>query len=733
MSSVHAAGPLVAPPQRSEAAGGGGPTATGKSKLPRSRFATAALVLLPLVLLLLLLGVVYSLIRATNSTRWERRTDGVRMELLRLQSDLVDAESGQRGYLATGDPAFLEPYARETNGWRALLDEVRRSTFDDPDRQRQLDELQPFVERKLDLLRAGVDARRHGAAGAELVPLVSAGKDVMDDIRARLTQMQRAEELLDRERAATATRFSTLAIAGLFSAALLLLAGGPWLLLARHAEQDVGRANERFRGIFDQAAVGMAEVALEGRWIRVNDRLCEIVGYRCEELEQRTYQEITHPDDRERDQAIVQELLSGARTTSTLEKRYLRKDGTPVWVRLAVSVVRTPSGSPDYFIAVVEDIDDAKTIALERARFEEQVRQSAERFEALFAQSRVAKVVLAPDRSIVECNDAFAKLLDYACSDMIGRNIDDVTHPDDRAENASEMDALLSTGGPIARRKRYIASSGRIVHADVNATPLYDGRGGAVLKEMVDITDQVAAEREREVLLEREQSARQDAERAAKLAELFVAVLGHDLRNPLSAILTGGALIARTDDERTRGTAMRITSSAQRMARMIEQILDFSRIRSGQGLPKKPAAMDLREVLTRVVQELTTTKGDERVHIEIDGDTRGCWDDDRLGQVFSNLVANALEHSPDGSVVRVSVDGRDASRVAIAVQNPGTIPVELVGEIFDPFRKARQHAKSRGLGLGLYITKQIVEAHGGTIDVTTSDDAGTCFHVVLPR
>ncbi len=721
MSSLQASSPVTVL-HGSALAGEGGRRIASDAKPPKSRSAIAALLLLPL--LLLLLGVVvYSLLGARSSARWARHTDEVRVELLRLQSDLVDAETGQRGYLATGDPFFLEPFDRGVGNWRTVFDEVRKLTVDNRDQQRRVDQLQPLIERKLDEMRVGINARRQGATGAALVPLLSSGKEVMDDIRVRLAAMQRDEDALNRRHTASNRRLVTTSIAGLFSATLLLVVGGAWLLAARRTEQisqereqrdaalvrdvidnlpglawtalpdgrvdfynrswveyagtspddetatekltdpealpraderwkrslatgeplemeiqlrgkdgafrwfltrvrplrdsqgrierwvgsntnvdDLRRANERYRAIFEQAAVGMAEVALDGRWTRVNDRVCEILGYTREELRGRTYQEVTPPEDVEADTTTEHQLLTGARATVTKEKRYVRKNGSPVWVRLTASLVRTPNGSPDYFISVIEDIDEAKRSAIERV-----------------------------------------------------------------------------------------------------------------------------------LLLEREQSARQEAERAAKVAELFVAVLGHDLRNPLSAIEMNGKLLARTCDERSRHVADRIASSAERMARMIEQILDFSRIRSGHGLPHKPTSMDLRDVLARVVQELASAKGGERIGIEVDGDTRGVWDDDRMAQVFSNLIANALEHSPERAAVRVSVDARNATTVAIAVQNPGAIPAEVAAELFEPFRKARRQAKSRGLGLGLYITKRIVEAHGGTIDVTTSDGEGTRFRVVLPR
>ncbi|MGH7436480.1 MAG: sensor histidine kinase, partial [Polyangiaceae bacterium] len=140
-----------------------------------------------------------------------------------------------------------------------------------------------------------------------------------------------------------------------------------------------------------------------------------------------------------------------------------------------------------------------------------------------------------------------------------------------------------------------------------------------------------------------------------------------------------------------------------------------------------------RELLVRVIQELATGRGEEPVRLEAEGDPNGNWDADRLAQVFSNLVSNALEHSPAGGEIRAAVEARAADQVTITVQNPGVIPAELLPDIFEPFRHGRQNAKSRGLGLGLYITKEIVAAHGGSIEVASSEGSGTRFRVVLPR
>ncbi len=140
--------------------------------------------------------------------------------------------------------------------------------------------------------------------------------------------------------------------------------------------------------------------------------------------------------------------------------------------------------------------------------------------------------------------------------------------------------------------------------------------------------------------------------------------------------------------------------------------------------------MDLRELVGRVREEVPA--GDREVHVETRGATEGVWDEDRLAQALSNLLGNAVEHSPAGAAIQVLVDGRAPAHVEVAVANPGAIPAEALPEVFEPFRQGRPSG-SKGLGLGLFITREIVRAHGGTIDVASSDAEGTRFRCTLPR
>ncbi|MDP9149335.1 MAG: PAS domain-containing sensor histidine kinase [Myxococcota bacterium] len=226
-----------------------------------------------------------------------------------------------------------------------------------------------------------------------------------------------------------------------------------------------------------------------------------------------------------------------------------------------------------------------------------------------------------------------------------------------------------------------------------------------------------------------------EQERHARFRELFLGMVGHDLRNPLSAIITGATLLLRpgtlTPDQ-TR-TATRIHSSGQRMVRMIDQLLDFTRTRLGSGLPMDRASVDLRKVAERIIDEMKQAQPAARIELTTRGETTGEWDGALMEQVFSNLLGNAIEHG-DAEAVQLTMVGEPAA-LRVRLHNRGEpIPSSLVPNLFDPFRRTpkRTKGRSQGLGLGLYISQQIVQQHGGTITVSSCAEEGTTFEIVLP-
>ena len=220
-------------------------------------------------------------------------------------------------------------------------------------------------------------------------------------------------------------------------------------------------------------------------------------------------------------------------------------------------------------------------------------------------------------------------------------------------------------------------------------------------------------------------------QQAQRMSDLFVGVLGHDLRNPLGSIVNGAALLELKADnpDETRKKARIILNASRRMERLIQQLLDFALARVKGAIPIEPTAVDLAKVARQVVAELGAL--DTPVEMEIRGDTNGVWDVDRMAQVVSNLVGNAVEHGQPGTPVRVSIDGESADQVVLSVENRGTIPKETLVVLFSPF-KPRGKA-SKGLGLGLYIVEQLVLSHGGKVTVQEPTPELTRFMVRIPR
>jgi signal transduction histidine kinase len=230
-------------------------------------------------------------------------------------------------------------------------------------------------------------------------------------------------------------------------------------------------------------------------------------------------------------------------------------------------------------------------------------------------------------------------------------------------------------------------------------------------------------------------AAVEQLERTVRFNEMFTGMLGHDLRNPLNAIMTSAQLVlARDESPRLAKPLARILGAGSRMERMIDQLLDFTRVRVGSGIKLLPKAADLLAVLRQIIDELESAHPDVPLRLEHLGTTLGFWDTDRLSQVFSNLVGNAVRHGVPEQGCTVRVDGTASELLRVTVHNHGTIREELLPHIFEPMTGSeRSRERSQGLGLGLFISHQIVKAHGGRLEVRSDAETGTTFTLSLPR
>jgi signal transduction histidine kinase len=226
-------------------------------------------------------------------------------------------------------------------------------------------------------------------------------------------------------------------------------------------------------------------------------------------------------------------------------------------------------------------------------------------------------------------------------------------------------------------------------------------------------------------------------ERMECYRDQFLGILGHDLRNPIGAVTMGASTLLRTPeiDPRTARIATRILNSARRMERLVSDLLDLTRTRLGPGIPLHKMPIDLAPVCRQVVAELNEAHPDEALRFAPEGDLHGEWDGDRLAQVLSNLVGNALQHG--GKEAPVTVVARDlGDEVVLQVHNEGPpIPDGVMGRIFEPMVRLgpEKERHTTNLGLGLFIAAQVVAAHGGNIGVESTVSGGTTFTVHLPR
>ena len=221
--------------------------------------------------------------------------------------------------------------------------------------------------------------------------------------------------------------------------------------------------------------------------------------------------------------------------------------------------------------------------------------------------------------------------------------------------------------------------------------------------------------------------------------EMFIAILGHDLLTPLSAVMMGSQFMLETDElaEPHLTLTTRINRSARRMNQMVGDLLDFTRGRLGSGIPLTRAEMDLATVVRQAVDEVAVAHPESVIQFTPSGDLQGQWDAARISQVITNLLSNAVQHGASKTLISITAEG-EAAEVVLRMHNYGpAIPSSDLPGLFSPFKRFQSDGAvprdSPNLGLGLYIVERIVSAHGGSIDVRSSAAAGTLFTIRLPR
>jgi len=499
----------------------------------------------------------------------------------------------------------------------------------------------------------------------------------------------------------------------------------------KQAEEKTIENERLFRNTFEQAAVGMAHVAPNGSWLRINKRLCEMVGYSSKELMHMTFQDITHPDDLTIDLDYVEQMLAGKIDRYSMEKRYIIKDGSILWINLTGSLVRDKRGNPDYFISVVEDIHERKMAEERLIKSEQELRMAQERAHiGNWTYDMSGQITWSDELYHIYgvSKDSFTPS---------AKSFEELIHPDDRSliqqwiENCKAgkkaeqivFRAIHPKDGSI----RTIIRQGELV-LDDSGQPLY------ITGTSHDITEQKELEEQF-----------QQAQKMEALGTL-VGGIAHDFNNILAGI-TGNLYLAKLDGQMAPESTKHLDAIEKlsfHAADLIKQLLTFAR-KDRVSMKSLPVARFLKEYLKLLrpsfAENIEINSNISSDSLLINGDAT------QLQQVLLNLMNNARDavdgvESPSIEIGLTLRHGDDAFNmqfpeashdiyVDISISDNGCgIPKAEIDHIFEPFYTSKEQGK--GTGLGLAMVFGAIKRHNGFVDVQSTLGKGTTFHVYLP-
>ena len=563
----------------------------------------------------------------------------------------------------------------------------------------------------------------------------------------------------------------------------------------KQAEAALRESEERFQKAFSNAAVGIALVDLEGRWLQINRSLGEMVGYTEAEMRATTFQAITHPEDLDIDLGYFKQLLAGEIRSYNLEKRYFHKQGHVVWILLSASLVRDAQGQPLYFVALIQDITERKRIqeALKRQlqqtlllkQITQEIRRSLDP-KTIFqtAASQIGEV-FAVNRCVIHAYNAnpvpqipiVAEYLEPGFESILHWQIPVVGNPhaqcllkQDQAIASADVYAepLLKAAEPICQQiglKSMLA-----------LRTSYQGESNGVISlhqcdrfrqwtvEEIELLEAVAAqmgialahaafleqEKEQRKMLAQQnfalEAASQEAEAANRAKSEFLAMMSHEIRTPMNAVIGMTGLLLETELSSQQWDFVEtIRSSSDALLTVINDILDFSKIESGN-LELEQQPFNLRNCLEEtldLVAPAAASKGLELLYLlsprtppAIEGDST------RLRQVLLNLLSNALKFTQSGEIlVTVTVKQMHESsgeaplyELQFAVKDTGIgIAPEKRERLFKPFSQVDTSMTRRygGTGLGLVISQRLCQMMGGSIWVESLFGLGSTFYFTI--
>lgn len=501
----------------------------------------------------------------------------------------------------------------------------------------------------------------------------------------------------------------------------------------RRTEEALRASEEQFRATFEAAAIGIVHIGLNHRWLRVNPAMCSLTGYSAEELVAMAFTELTHPDDLGRDLLQVQRLLNGEIASYKIEKRFIHRSGRDVWVTATTALLRDAHGQPQYYIGALEDITEQKAtlaqLELQR-RFVERLTHGMPNTLHVFGRAEQRNLWV---------NRHLGEILGYSADDIAQMDtgfLSEVLHPGDVAAMARHLDHVFESADDevqdIEYRVRDQAGQWRWLY---QSDTVFRRRPDGVAVELVGTATDVTGRKRIEADLIAALAAAEDANQAKSD---FLSRMSHELRSPLNAVLGFAQLLQSgtpSPTPRQEESVAEILQAGWYLLGLIDEILDLSLIESGRVscvLEPVPLAEVLHDCLA-LVEGQATARGIRLSLARLDDACIVTVDRTRLKQVFINILSNAIKYNREGGTVQVHCEAVAPGRICVRIEDSGSgLCPEQLDHIFQPFERLGQEAGAiEGTGIGLALSKRLVEMMGGHIGVHSVVGQGSVFWVEL--
>ena len=510
----------------------------------------------------------------------------------------------------------------------------------------------------------------------------------------------------------------------------------------KESELALKDSEEHYRGVFENAGVGINVLDRDGKIVQVNQALLAMLGYVESDLYQRTFEEITHPHDREISNRNLEALMSGKKSSYRFEKRYLRKDGTVLWADLSTSSIMGPNRKPAKVVGVIADITKRKQAEEELKRYSEHLEEMAEQRTAELRESEnrfrdlveaMSDIVWEVDRDGVYTyfSPRIGDLLGYEPADALGATFPSFMSRKEAEQISDTVKAIFASRKPFkGLESKHIHRDGHSVFLEISGVPIMNsvGQFSGYRGVCRDITMRKESE---DALRQRTQ----ELERSNKDLEQFAYVAAHDLREPLVAIGAYLKVLERLTKDTIEDTGRKCMAKAinlvLRMDAMLQGLLSYSRLTL---TPVSYDVTDCNNCLADALSNLGLSLKKSGAVVTSDTLPTIKVNASQLVQIFQNLIGNAIKYREmDPLRIHVGFISKESEYQFSVSDNGIGIEPPYLDRIFNMFERVKDLSGPSGTGIGLSTCRKIVERHGGRIWVDSKLGKGSTFHFTIPK